>query len=151
MGPDQTSQVFLERGGYKVVKQMQNRGGDRPTLSLGLGGRLRRRALRAHGLSPGEGVQRPGVAGSRGAPQSGAARRRVDPAQLPSLQGAGEATSTAGLPQHLGASGRHRWTLAQLLRSTRGASDRLWPHHRGPQRPCGQHGAQRCHHDVLQI
>jgi len=123
----------------------------RPTLFLGLEGRLGLSALCAHGLSPSEGVQRPGVAGSRGAPQSGAARRRVDPAQLLSLQGAGEAASTAGLPQHLGASEHHRRTLAQLLRRTRGASDRLWSHNRRPQRHCGQHGAQRCHRDVLQI
>lgn len=121
------------------------------TLCLGLGGGLGLRALRAHGLSAGEGVQRPGVAGSRHAPQPGAARRRVDPAQLPYFQSAGEAASTAGLPQHLGAIGRHRWTLAQLLRSTRGAANRLWPHHRGPQRPCEQHGAQSRRHDVSYV
>lgn len=132
-----------------VIKKPTCAGG-RPTLGLRLGGGRRLRALRAHGLSPGEGVQRPGVAGSRGAPQSRAARRRVDAAKLPGVQGAGEAAPAAGLPQHFGASGRHRRTLAHLLRSARRASDRLWPHHRGPQRPCGQDGAHRRQHDVPQ-
>lgn len=123
----------------------------RPTLCLlGLGGGPGLGVGRAHSLSPGESVQRPGVAGSRGAPQAGAARRRVDPAQLAGRQGAGEATSAAGLTQHLGATGRHRWTLTQPLRRTLGAADRLWPH-RGARRAGSQRGAERCQHDAPQI
>lgn len=95
------------------------------TLNLGFGGRLRLRALRAHGLSTGEGVQRPQFAGSWGALQSGAAGRRVDPAEIPGFQRADEAASTAGLPQQLGTSGRHSRTLAHPLRSARRTSDRL--------------------------
>lgn len=43
-------------GSLDVVTQMYKCAGYRPTLCLGLGGRRGHSGLRAHGLSPGEGV-----------------------------------------------------------------------------------------------
>lgn len=122
-----------------------------PTLRLELRDRLLRGHLGAHGLSAGQGVQRPGVVGSRGALEPGAARRRVDPAHLPALKRAGDAASAAGLPHHLRASGRHRGARAQPLLGARRAAERLGPQHGGPQRDRSERrAAQRRRHDAPQ-
>jgi hypothetical protein len=78
-----------------------------------------------HPLAANKGVQRLEVTGYWGAPQSIPAWRRVDSAQFPRHQGADKAASATRLTQNLHTALRHHWTLAQLLRRARSASDRL--------------------------
>jgi len=83
----------------------------------------------AHRLSSGESMQGSGFSGFRQAAEPRAAGRSVDPAQVPSLQRAGEAAAAAGLSKHLLTAGIHRRTLGLPLRGARGAANRFLANH----------------------